>query len=191
MSLAEKYVELLKENYAKNGKDFSLNEGSLFKIDEEQERKLLEKNIPSTLIDLLKIVSGDDQAVLGTYNDIIIPYRLYSSFEILNENTSYIIEYLPELYEYDDEAIDERIDVNSKNLIWFPIAEDSINNGGLSALYIDMTPSSKGTVGQIVMFLHDPDTFMVIADSFDEYLEKIIDSDFRFINEQLLKEVFM
>ena len=184
MNLAEKYVELLKEHYIKSGRDFSLNGGSLFKVNEEQEKELIDKNISSTLIDLLKIVSGgNDQAILGTYGDIIIPYRLYSSFEILNENTSYIIESLFEIYEDDTDAVDEKIDVNNNNLNWFPIAEDSFNNGGTSALYIDMTPSSKGVVGQIVMYLHDPDTFIVIADSFDEYLEKIIESDFRFINE--------
>jgi len=62
-----------------------------------------------------------------------------------------------------------------------------MNNGGTSQLFIDFSPSEKGTKGQIVRFLHDPDEFSVIADSFEEYLKKLIDNEYDFINEDILE----
>ena len=62
-----------------------------------------------------------------------------------------------------------------------------MNNGGTSQLFIDFSPSEKGTKGQIVRFLHDPDEFRVIADSFEEYLKKLIDNKYNFINEDILE----
>ena len=41
-----------------------------------------------------------------------------------------------------------------------------------------------GTIGQIVMFVHDSDRIEVIADSFDEYLEKMIQWEFNFIVDE-------
>ena len=48
--------------------------------------------------------------------------------------------------------------------------------------YNDFSPSVKGMEGQVVRFLHDPDEIKVIADSFDEYLQKLIDNGIDFIN---------
>ena len=62
-----------------------------------------------------------------------------------------------------------------------------MNNGGTSQLFIDFSPSEKGTQGQIVRFLHDPDEFSVIADSFEDYLRMLMDKDYDFINEDLLE----
>lgn len=60
---------------------------------------------------------------------------------------------------------------------------DCMNNGGTSQLFIDFSPSDKGVKGQIVRFLHDPDEIKVIADSFEEYLQQLIDDGYDFINE--------
>ena len=49
-------------------------------------------------------------------------------------------------------------------------------------------PAAKGTKGQIVRFLHDPDELAVIADSFDEYLEMLMDDEYDFITEETLEE---
>jgi hypothetical protein len=38
----------------------------------------------------------------------------------------------------------------------------------------------------VVRFLHDPDEFSVIADSFEEYLKKLMDNEYDFINENTL-----
>ena len=56
-----------------------------------------------------------------------------------------------------------------------------MNNGGDSQLYIDFSPSEKGKKGQIIRFMHDPDTLDVIADSFDDYLQMIINNNYDFI----------
>ena len=54
-------------------------------------------------------------------------------------------------------------------------------------LFIDFSPSEKGVKGQIVRFLHDPDEIGVIADSFDEYLEKLMEYELDFINEDTIE----
>ena len=58
-----------------------------------------------------------------------------------------------------------------------------MNNGGSSRLYVDFTPAASGKVGQVVRFLHDPDNYQVIADSFDAYLQMLIDDDYGFLIE--------
>ena len=63
---------------------------------------------------------------------------------------------------------------------------DCMNNAGTSQLFIDFSPSEKGVKGQIVRFLHDPDEIGVIADSFDEYLEELIESGLDFISENII-----
>ncbi|MDU1661110.1 MAG: SMI1/KNR4 family protein, partial [Stenotrophomonas maltophilia] len=41
-----------------------------------------------------------------------------------------------------------------------------------------------GTVGQVVRYLHDPDSYAVIAPSFDAYLQQLIDGGYAFIDEE-------
>jgi len=43
--------------------------------------------------------------------------------------------------------------------------------------------------GQVVRFLHDPDEFSVIADSFEEYLTMLMDDGYDFINEEILGSI--
>ena len=76
----------------------------------------------------------------------------------------------------------KKIKIDGENF-WIFVGEDVINNGGWSQLYIDMTPSEFGTVGQVVQFIHDEDRFVVISNSFNNFLEDIIKSDFKFIDE--------
>ena len=77
--------------------------------------------------------------------------------------------------------IDDKIQTDAEKLKWLNFS-DCMNNGGTSTLYIDFTPSEKGTKGQIVRYLHDPDELKVIANSFDEFLDMIIANDFKFIH---------
>ena len=58
-----------------------------------------------------------------------------------------------------------------------------MNNGGSSRLYIDFAPTAAGKVGQVVRFLHDPDNYLVIADSFDAYLQLLIDDGYAFLSD--------
>lgn len=60
---------------------------------------------------------------------------------------------------------------------------DCMNNGGTSSLYIDFTPSEQGKKGQVIRYLHDPDELQVIADSFDEFLEMLVNNGIQFIHE--------
>lgn len=58
-----------------------------------------------------------------------------------------------------------------------------MNNGGTSMLYLDFDPAPGGSVGQVVRYLHDPDSYVVIAQSFDAYLQQLIDGGYAFIDE--------
>lgn len=85
---------------------------------------------------------------------------------------------------YDEVIVDDKITNSIKNIQWLHFS-DCMNNGGTSQLFIDFTPSEKGTKGQIVRFLHDPDEFTVIADSFDDYLKKLIENEYDFIIDEM------
>ncbi|WP_258875081.1 SMI1/KNR4 family protein [Fusobacterium vincentii] len=49
-----------------------------------------------------------------------------------------------------------------------------------------ISPSEKGKKGQIVRYLHDSNEIEVIADSFDEYLEKFMEYGLDFISEDTI-----
>lgn len=91
------------------------------------------------------------------------------------------------LREYDDIPVDEGITHDLAGLRWLHFA-DCFNNGGCSQLFIDFTPSEKGKAGQIVRYIHDPDELTVIAESFDAYLEMLIENEYDFINEETIEE---
>ncbi|WP_179352075.1 SMI1/KNR4 family protein [Winogradskyella vidalii] len=158
--------------------------------------KAIFPEVPEALLQLLKFVDGTYWRTYGD-DDIILyflgsdmaeyPYYLLSSEQIIeNENVaaSYYSDYIERAYEGVD--IDEKITNKSENLKWLHFS-DCMNNGGTSQLYIDFSPSEKGTKGQIVRFLHDPDEFKVIADSFEAYLQMLMDNEIGFINEDNLE----
>lgn len=158
--------------------------------------KAIFPEVPEALLQLLKFVDGtywrtygdDDITLFFLGSDMAeYPYYLLSSEQIIeNENvaTSYYSDYIERAYEGVD--IDEKITNKSENLKWLHFS-DCMNNGGTSQLYIDFSPSEKGTKGQIVRFLHDPDEFKVIADSFEAYLQMLMDNEIGFINEDNLE----
>ncbi|MFM9402047.1 SMI1/KNR4 family protein [Myroides odoratimimus] len=49
---------------------------------------------------------------------------------------------------------------------------------------MDFSPSDKGKCGQVIRFIHDPDELEVISDSFDEYLELLMEYDYEFIRNE-------
>ena len=89
--------------------------------------------------------------------------------------------------DFDDIQVNEGIcdDMDQLNFLHF---SDCMNNGGTSQLFLDISPSAKGKKGQVLRFLHDPDELVIVADSFDEYLQMLIDQDYSFINEDTLEE---
>ena len=54
----------------------------------------------------------------------------------------------------------------------------------MSSLFIDYTPSESGKKGQIIRFLHDPDRLDVIADSFDDYLNMLMQMNYAFVQSE-------
>lgn len=89
--------------------------------------------------------------------------------------------------EFDGIPVDEKITDSLESLRWLHFS-DCMNNGGTSRLYLDFSPSEKGRAGQVVRWLHDPGELAVIADSFDEYLQMLMDQEYDFINEDTAEE---
>ena len=113
------------------------------------------------------------------------PYYLSSVEQILEDeqaNQRSIADIYGHYLKDDPGIVDARIDaaIQQGQRLCF---SHCMNNGGSSRLYIDFTPAASGKVGQIVRFLHDPDNYQVIADSFDAYLQMLIDDDYGFLIE--------
>lgn len=148
-------------------------------------------NCPQSLISLLENVDGTywrkygerEIAVCILGSDIEeYPYYLLSTQQMLEsskeeEDISYL------LYEDDVNAVDPKINRDGLLPGQYLHFSDCMNNGGTSRLFIDFNPSGEGVSGQIVRFLHDPDQYEVIANSFDEYLQDLIDRGFDFLDQ--------
>lgn len=199
MNIAEKYIEELKKAYYKNGGKEYWDKFEKIKAGatEKNIKKIKEEfpETPDSLIELLKIVDGtyhrEYQGEKITFyflgSDVMgYPYYLLSSNQIFeNKKDGY---YLFGGYidgEYEDVEVDEKITDDSEKIKWLHFS-DCMNNGGTSKLFIDFSPSEKGKKGQIVRYLHDPDEIEVIADSFDEYLEKLMEHDLDFISKDTI-----
>ncbi len=197
-TLVEKYITGLKNAYIERDKkeewdEFeSLVEGaSKENIDRLKE---IYPEVPESLIELLGYVDGTyfrdykGQSIalyfLGSKLEEY-PYYLLSSEEMtdnVNIAIEYYSDYINREFDPEDIYIDDKIINDSSKMKWLHFS-DCMNNGGTSQLFIDFSPSEFGVKGQVVMFLHDPDSVEVIADSFDQYLEMLINGEFNFIFE--------
>ncbi|PHM24322.1 SMI1/KNR4 family protein [Xenorhabdus budapestensis] len=147
----------------------------------------------ATLIELLKRVDG---TYWRKYEKITIScllfgsdvgedfgYYLLSCDDIIEENKynqSIADDYGEWLEEDGIIFIDDRININivmNKRLYF----SHCMNDGGTSILYIDFNPINGGSVGQVIRYLHDPDSYIVLANSFDEYLDKLTNTDYQFV----------
>ncbi|WP_295471861.1 SMI1/KNR4 family protein [uncultured Pseudomonas sp.] len=150
--------------------------------------------VPASLLELLGRIDGThyreypggEICVLILGSDVFeYPYYLSSVAQILEEAGKYR-DSIAEIYEaYLDEdpellgaGIDPQVPMNRRLCF-----SHCMNNGGTSRLYLDFDPAPGGSVGQVVRFLHDPDSYVVIASSFDEYLQGLIDQNYEFIFE--------
>lgn len=199
-STVEKYIIGLKKvYYDNNGQEiwehFEKIKHGLTDENIEKLRKIY-ADIPEALINLLEYVdgtywrqyAGEEIAFFLLGSDVYgYPYYLLSSKEII-ENQNLAIKYYSDYIEreYDEVKIDDKITTKSKSIKWLHFS-DCMNNGGTSQLFIDFSPSEKGKKGQVVRFLHDPDELHVIADSFEEYLQDLIDTEYNFINKDILE----
>ncbi len=198
--IAEQYIAGLKKAYFENHGKESWDHFEMIKhgLAEENIQKLREiySDIPEALIDLLRYVDGtywreyrgEKIAFYFLGSDMEeYPYYLLSSGEIIENHDlafRYYADYIDGKYEGVD--IDEKITGTAKNLNWLHFS-DCMNNGGTSQLFVDFSPSEKGKKGQIVRFVHDPDEFTVIADSFEEYLKMLMNNGYDFINEEFME----
>jgi len=149
---------------------------------------------PASLLELLSQIDGTHfrdypdgtVMVLMLGSDVFeYPYYLSSVAQIL-EDAHADTESIAQIYEgYLDQEpdligphIDSTLPMN-KRLCF----SHCMNNGGTSRLYIDFDPTPGGTEGQVMRFLHDPDSYKVIAQSFDHYLQQLIDDNYSFIYE--------
>lgn len=200
MEIVKQYTAGLKNAYFDNGaketwEHFEKIKHGATKEDIEKIKSIYPE-VPKSLISLLEFVDGtywreyqgEEITLYFLGSDVDeYPYYLLSSKEIV-ENQNQAIEYYSDYIErkYEEVEIDDKITDQPKSLKWLHFS-DCMNNGGTSQLFIDFSPSEKGTKGQVVRFLHDPDEFSVIADSFEEYLQKLIDNEYDFINEEILE----
>lgn len=204
-SLALNYVKGLKKAYANaGGKDVWQNLETVVSGASEQDIQKLKEiypEVPDSLIGLLMQVDGtyfrtygDEEIIMyflgSDVEDWQYPYYLLSACEMVenkNEAYEYYADYVNRVYEEDGVEIDNRIIDDAERMQWLHFS-DCMNNGGTSQLFIDFSPSEKGVKGQIVRFLHDPDEMKVIANSFDEYLQMLIDNKYAFINKETIEE---
>jgi len=196
---AEKYISGLKNAYLEYNADkewehFEKIKHGATKQDMEKLKKTY-PDLPDALISLLEYVdgtywreyAGEKMVFYFLGSDVEeYPYYLLSSKQILenkNQASEYYSDYIAR--EYEEIEIDEKITDKPETLNWLHFS-DCMNNGGTSQLFIDFSPSEKGKIGQVVRYLHDPDEITVIADSFEEYLKKLMDKEYDFINEDLV-----
>ncbi len=201
MNLAQKYVDGLKKAYYEigGGKQWEQLEKVMHGASKDDIEKLrvLYPDIPDSLLQLLEIVDG---TYWRKYGEVQVrlpflgsdmeeyPYYLLSAQQMIDTKDRFRMwgDYLINR-EDDDIPVDEGIcdDFSKLCLLHF---SDCRNNGGTSQLFIDFSPSAKGKKGQVLRYLHDPDEFVIAADSFDEYLQMLMDNEYDFITEDILEE---
>lgn len=197
--IVKRYVEGLEKAYRdKNGSEEwdefisvkeGVSEGNINRIKE------LYPEVPDSLIEILRYADGTYYRTYGKTKICLhflgsdleeYPYYLLSSEQMIeNKDLAYnwYSEYVDREFDPEDIPIDNKIISDSSKMKWLHFS-DCMNNGGSSQLFIDFSPSESGKVGQIVMFVHDPDELTVIADSFDEYLENLIKDEFDFLLDE-------
>ncbi|WP_049468680.1 SMI1/KNR4 family protein [Stenotrophomonas indicatrix] len=150
--------------------------------------------VPGSLVELLSRVDGThfreypkgEVCVLMLGSDVgDYPYYLRSIAQIFEDQQQWddsIRSIYEEWLEEEPEILGDGIDADlpmSRRLCF----SHCMNNGGTSMLYLDFDPAPGGSVGQVVRYLHDPDSYAVIAPSFDAYLQELIDRDYAFIDD--------
>ncbi|WP_122455474.1 SMI1/KNR4 family protein [Pseudomonas viridiflava] len=149
---------------------------------------------PASLVELLGQIDGTHYRdypdgrvmVLVLGSDVFeYPYYLSSIDQILEESDTYTRSiaqiyagYLDEEPDLVGPGIDITLGMHERLCF-----SHCMNNGGSSKLYIDFNPVAGGNVGQVVRYLHDPDSYKVIAPSFDHYLQQLIDENYAFVFE--------
>ncbi len=196
MNIVEQYINgLEKASFEQNLKeDWEHFEKVIHGATQEDITKLqaLYPAVPASLVDLLTYVDGtywreyggEEIAFYFLGSDIgEYPYYLLSAKQMMeNKNIApaYYPDYIERAYDEDVIKMDDKITTKPDAVKWLHFS-DCMNNGGTSQLFIDFSPSAKGKAGQVLRFLHDPDGFKVIADSFESYLQMLMNKGYDFI----------
>lgn len=196
MSIAQDYLKGLKKAYFRHGagEEWERFQRLIHGASQEEleQLKALYPLVPDSLLQLLQFADGTYWRVyqntkvafyfLGSDLEEF-PYYLLSAKEMM-EHKQLAFEWYGDFVNrvFGTDLVDEKIIEQAEEMCWLHFA-DCMNNGGSSQLFIDFSPSPKGKPGQIVRFLHDPDELQVIADSFDDYLQKLMKRGFDFINQ--------
>jgi hypothetical protein len=146
---------------------------------------------PDSLLRLLGRINGTYWQKYGDHKISVLilgsdvfeyPYYLKSVEQILEGSgfNASIREIYASYFDSMPELVGKGIDPDVQIDRWLCFS-DCMNNGGTSQLFLDFNPLADGVPGQAVRFLHDPDSFKVIANSFDEYLQLLIKEGYSFI----------
>lgn len=197
--IVKRYIEGLEQAYQNNNRKeeweqfVSVKEGA--SAEHIMRIKELFPEVPQSLVELLEYADGTYSRTYGNTTIRLYflgstleeyPYYLLSSEEIIENEClaqKWYSSYVNREFDPEDIPIDDKIIDDASKMRWLHFS-DCMNNGGSSQLFIDFTPSEKGNIGQVVMFVHDSDRMEVIADSFDEYLEKMIAWEIDFIVDE-------
>lgn len=197
--IVKRYIEGLEQAYQNNNRKeeweqfVSVKEGA--SAEHIMRIKELFPEVPQSLVELLEYADGTYSRTYGNTTIRLYflgstleeyPYYLLSSEEIIENEClaqKWYSSYVNREFDPEDIPIDDKIIDDASKMRWLHFS-DCMNNGGSSQLFIDFTPSEKGNIGQVVMFVHDSDRMEVIADSFDEYLEKMIAWELDFIVDE-------
>ena len=155
---------------------------------------------PATLIDLLRKIGGTyhrrypagyvAQPIFGSDVGEDFGYYLLSCDDMLKERTysETLVERYGDLLDAPDIVdIAPEIDIHTPMSQWLCFAH-CINNGGTSMLYVDVTPTDKGTVGQVVRYLHDPDSYVVLAPSFEQYMVQLTQRGYAYVSDEEIED---
>ncbi|MDO4878602.1 MAG: SMI1/KNR4 family protein [Neisseria sp.] len=193
MDMAQRYLESLNQAYAAagHGQTWAHFTAVAHGISPQDREKLLAAypQTPAALLGLLDRIDGsywreyrgEETAVFMLGSDMAeYPYYLLSAEQMLDDKQDWLHDYIRREYEQFGVEVDGRITDKPETLNWLHFA-DCANNGGTSMLFVDFSPSPQGVSGQIVRFVHDPDELTVIAGSFEQYLQKLLDDGLDFI----------
>lgn len=197
--LAQAYFDGLKETYysVEAQETWDHFASIVHGASQEDIDRLLElyPDAPESLIELLKLMDGTYFRVYGEEQVILYvlgsdyegyPYYLLSAKQMVDtkDEAQDFFDFCVTREYGDGVPVDEGICDNLDKMCWLHFS-DCCNNGGTSQLFIDFSPSAKGKKGQVLRYLHDPDEMVIAADSFDEYLQMLMDQDYAFIEDDV------
>jgi cell wall assembly regulator SMI1 len=168
--LSEKVSEDRLEKYNAYKSISGATEETLIRLEERYNIKL-----PNDFKEFYKYKNGSGYHFHMLYpnceGEHIEPFYLFSVDEIIEEKDSYYNydELMSDYYDDDEiSELDERIKPYLRNKNWIPFATLA---GGSLYLLLDYDPTDKGSKGQIISYIHDPDFVYYVADNFTELLE--------------------